>query len=282
MAAHGPIPKGGQIHHRNGNRADNRLENLELLDHAAHVRLHHTGRRKDKGKAAMKVLITLLALVLGSSVATAATTLNFDNPTLDGGSVSYDGAGGAFVATNVIFQQVIGVNTPANPGVELFCYPVDCTLNFVTGPNTGTEGPPAYIFAGGGVLTLTGGLNTADDGSGAQISPAGTLLAHSGVFADPSVVLGGGGTSLLFVGAGDELNDVTLTDYYGITGLPLRFGNTELSLNNAIFDPVTHGFTATVSDADFANAAVPEPSTLLLVGSGIIGLGVAVRRKLRH
>lgn len=35
-AANGPIPEGAHVHHRNGNRLDNRLANLELLDAAEH------------------------------------------------------------------------------------------------------------------------------------------------------------------------------------------------------------------------------------------------------
>lgn len=39
-ATNGPIPKGIEIHHINGNGRDNRLENLVALTHSAHVALH--------------------------------------------------------------------------------------------------------------------------------------------------------------------------------------------------------------------------------------------------
>lgn len=36
----GPIPKGHVIHHKNGNKMNNTIENLECMSHAEHCRLH--------------------------------------------------------------------------------------------------------------------------------------------------------------------------------------------------------------------------------------------------
>jgi len=139
----------------------------------------------------MKRVLVVLALLLVPGMALAAAKLTFDNPTVDGGTLTYDGVGGPLVGTDIIFQQVIGVDTPANGGTSLFCWPVNCVLNFTTGDNT-LEGPPIYTFLGGGSLTLTGGLNTAIDGSGVQVVPGGTLLALNGSFDTPAIGLGGG------------------------------------------------------------------------------------------
>jgi len=38
--ANGPIPSGMQIHHKNHEKRDNRLENLELVDPTTHKRIH--------------------------------------------------------------------------------------------------------------------------------------------------------------------------------------------------------------------------------------------------
>jgi hypothetical protein len=43
-AHYGPIPRGLHVHHRNHDKRDNRIENLQLVQHGAHISQHQTGK----------------------------------------------------------------------------------------------------------------------------------------------------------------------------------------------------------------------------------------------
>jgi hypothetical protein len=218
-----------------------------------------------------------LSLLLAAAPAAALPTINFDQGTgagQAGGTLTYDGAGGPLIGGGIGFGVLAGFDTATNAGVSLFCVP-NCTLGFQTGPNTaeGAVGGAAWTWDGGGSFVLEGTLNTAADGSGAEIAD-GTLL--SGTFTGALGLVGPEGR-LLVIGVGEDEKIGALLDFYAIPSFPdFRFADTEIVASGLTVD-ADGSLSGEVTNADLTNTQIPEGGTLLLFGSGMAGLS-ALRR----
>lgn len=229
--------------------------------------------------------LTALALS-GATFAASASIISFDQrnvPDGERGEVTYGGAGGPLLGTDIVFDSISASDVPDNGGVILDCD--GCSLDFTTGANQ-QEGSPGggvtdpWIFAGGETTSFT--LN------GTVLAPGGELIASGlllgGHFTGQPFVTSGDETSLSFKGAGiDDKND-NLLAYFGLEpGTPFEFASTVISLDEATFTS-NGGFTGSVTDADLDNertiAAVPEPEELGLfaLGVALLGMGMAFRR----
>ena len=72
--AFGSIPEGYIVHHKNHDKSDNRLENLECISDAEHRRLHNEGHNRNKLAPALKEQAKQL-YIQGKSMAYIAKTL---------------------------------------------------------------------------------------------------------------------------------------------------------------------------------------------------------------
>jgi hypothetical protein len=177
------------------------------------------------------------------------------------GQISYDGNGGPLVGAGIVIRNIWGFGTPEH---NLQALPVQGgSLAFETGDLLSYDVLTGYHFGGGGSFLITGGV--------AELNLApGTVLA-SGSFIEAGY--GPGIAALQVRMFGIDWKHEDIVEYYGLDpNQPFQFGGPFGGGPTLTTPTVVVGggaFTADVSSVDIPNTPVPEPGTLILLGTGI-------------
>ncbi len=211
------------------------------------------------------------------------------------GTVSYNGGphGGAvnpLVGSGIDVDYLVGFDTPQHNLVKLNL--IGGLLNFQTG-NFFSSNATTWFFNGGGFFTLTAQcIDVNGDG----------ICNGSDIFPDldgvPGEVLTGmwdnalvqetnlkNKTSKLEGGLIQDLVWQQLLGYYGLENPPVGNLNGDFNLTMLATGNPNNSLKSTrLLSGDFADTNIPpspEPASLLLFGTGMIGVAGFVRRKLK-
>jgi len=235
---------------------------------------------KTRTRILLSLLLTLTFIVTFSGIAAADITIDFATgfATFQGGTVDYAGGNTPLIGTDIVIGLVRGIDTPANAGpAHAVGGPLGTwgVLAFTTG-NFGSFSGGVYTFGSGGSLTITGTVPDAGINSNTVLVSAAPISATFQV-----------NTRELTVLLGHDTKNADLLAYFGLpasTPFEIALGSVhteDIFAFNGV-DPYVLGGSFTTDDAlstDIPNAAVPEPATMLLLGSGLLGIGVYARRR---
>jgi hypothetical protein len=211
-----------------------------------------------------------------SACLTGTPCIDFGNTRQPGGTISYDGEGGPLVGQGVPILSIAGLSTPANswPATGTLTV-VDGQLNFATGELVESRPSFGYEFGAGGYFTITGAVPDLGVTDSSTVLVEGVFTGALYGAAQPSPA-----QFLLFTRGTDVKNDLVMSYFGLVPGTPMSFGGGILT------EPVVGGldggpFSVGALNVDIPNqpAPVPEPATLLLLGSGLSVAAIRARRR---
>jgi hypothetical protein len=193
----------------------------------------------------MKRIVLMALLTLALPLAAFANQIDFTN---HGGTISGSSAGLTLIGSDLTYIDIYGgTKTSGDLG----------TVTFTTGALTGGNITTGATFAAGGTFTITG----------AGVAFVGTF---SGPVTWAEVTTGTSG-EIYYTLSGDVSGMYNGVSVSGFTG-QLTF----LAGKNGFM-----GGPIALASGDTVVSSVPEPGTLALLGTGMVGLAGVIRKRLK-
>lgn len=224
-------------------------------------------------KKSVPVLVTCMATLLAGASMLHATTYSVSGDLWEGGTTGNVPASGSAIYSTVPTAVFTVTNTSPT-----------ALFNFYSGDDSNLTN---FLTYGGDTLTFVSGASTANDQINNDLFEfQGTTTLTNGTYTfshDDGLLLYLNGT--LVVNAGGPTAEVPTTLCVGTVGCDYNIASQpageSFQLLYAEVDGPPAALTANLPLTGPVPTVIPEPSSFLLLGSGLMAIAGAVRRKLR-